>query len=556
MIRAQSTASTVSSRSPDLAFDLAATILGLWLPLLIFLRHHDYTLWKPEILACLGLSVLAGMLAGLVMYFGRSVGRVVVSVLVLVLITDVQTDWITTWGLRLLLCVVVFGFPCWLLRRRLSRILTLIFGATVLATLLLPAQPSLQRDGDMTAPDPTRDNLPFILHLVMDEHIGIEGIPREFDPDGGIAARIRDDYLADDFTVFGRAYSHYYLTNQSLANMLNFTSLDDPQHYFDGRFVEGMRPRENAYFDYLRQRGYRLHVVQSDYMHFLDPMRENGTGSSLTYASETISSLEGVDIPASEKVQFILGSYARLSFFLTRHKLWYRSLRSCSLGRNLGLPAWDLSGDRLSSVATMTLLEAVGEDLRHAGPGRAYFIHLLLPHYPYSYRADCTVRPRASQWLDADHAAIAPRRNDTDSRAARYPMYLEQLVCTHTRVREMFDLLRESGVWENTIVIVQGDHGSRIDRGPPNFAQAEYMEPLDYVDGFSTLFAVKMPDRPGGYDRRLLPLDHLLAETWGFATPEAGRPLEAEPTVFLSSHVETMPRRPLPSFEHGTIPVR
>ena len=40
----------------------------------------------------------------------------------------------------------------------------------------------------------------------------------------------------------------------------------------------------------------------------------------------------------------------------------------------------------------------------------------------------------------------------------------------------------------------------------------------DYLDGFSTLFAVKGPRHPPGYDRRVAPIEQLLGEVVGGAT--------------------------------------
>ncbi len=56
----------------------------------------------------------------------------------------------------------------------------------------------------------------------------------------------------------------------------------------------------------------------------------------------------------------------------------------------------------------------------------------------------------------------------------------------------------------------------------PRTANVGQLSPQDYYDGFSTLFAVKAPDFPAGYDLAMLPLSELLRQV------VEGRPGERE----------------------------
>ena len=75
----------------------------------------------------------------------------------------------------------------------------------------------------------------------------------------------------------------------------------------------------------------------------------------------------------------------------------------------------------------------------------------------------------------------------------------------------MLDALVEAGVYDQSIVLVHGDHGSRLDTVSPATPFVDELRPQDYVDAFSTLFAAKLPGVSGGTDRRLLPLEELVA---------------------------------------------
>ena len=57
---------------------------------------------------------------------------------------------------------------------------------------------------------------------------------------------------------------------------------------------------------------------------------------------------------------------------------------------------------------------------------------------------------------------------------------------------------------------MHGDHGSRISARQPSAIQAAALDASDLSDSFSTLFALRRPDVPAGYDRRMLPIDGLL----------------------------------------------
>jgi hypothetical protein len=75
----------------------------------------------------------------------------------------------------------------------------------------------------------------------------------------------------------------------------------------------------------------------------------------------------------------------------------------------------------------------------------------------------------------------------------------------------MFNLWRRAGLYERMTIIVHGDHGSRIYINDPTIPSADRLDAADYVDGFSTLFAVKAPGLDPAYDTRMVALQDLLA---------------------------------------------
>jgi arylsulfatase A-like enzyme len=72
--------------------------------------------------------------------------------------------------------------------------------------------------------------------------------------------------------------------------------------------------------------------------------------------------------------------------------------------------------------------------------------------------------------------------------------------------------LERRGLLDDAIIVINGDHGSRIPRHFPSGATraAGLLDEADYRDTFSTLYAIKSPDVSPGYDAAPSPMVELL----------------------------------------------
>jgi hypothetical protein len=149
----------------------------------------------------------------------------------------------------------------------------------------------------------------------------------------------------------------------------------------------------------------------------------------------------------------------------------------------------------------------------------------------------------------------APQRNTDATRARRYPLYLEQMICTHSQLDRLFDAMQSAGSFERAIFIIHGDHGSRLDRGPHERVSEWDLTLPDMMDAYTTLFAVRLPGEVGTYDRRMLSLEQLLDHVVhrGTIRDEQALSESEEPFVYLLLTSETMARRDLPDFSHGSV---
>ena len=150
------------------------------------------------------------------------------------------------------------------------------------------------------------------------------------------------------------------------------------------------------------------------------------------------------------------------------------------------------------------MFERLSEDVLRHPRGHAFFAHLLLPHYPYVFDRRCELRPRTSDWLTNRIASTDLLvYNTADSRAQKYERYAEQVRCVLTLLDDLLDDLDERGLLDDAIIVVNGDHGSRIPVHFPSGTDAGERRAdatSDFSDTFSTLYAIHAPGVSPGYD--------------------------------------------------------
>jgi hypothetical protein len=204
----------------------------------------------------------------------------------------------------------------------------------------------------------------------------------------------------------------------------------------------------------------------------------------------------------------------------------------------------------------MAVLGKITEDLPQARRGQAVFAHLLLPHFPYVYDRNCGLRA-PSEWLDRVDRGDLPAGlvNSAGGRKLRYGLYQDQVECLDQQLDRVIQAIPPA-LQRDAIVIMQGDHGSRIVRR--KLTRGTRPSPADYSDGFSTLFAVKSPWLRAGYDRRTVSITCILSALGqsDFHSLDGLEGCTGNPSVFL--YEETRPHaadggrnvvaQPLPPF--------
>jgi hypothetical protein len=492
----------------------AAPALVLLAVVVPFLRFHEYSLLLPESLMLMGGAVLIGAAVGALSRLRpRTLGPMLMALTLCVYIFYRQevTDLFIVAANAIadvtghpavvlaLLGVALFLSVCLvavLLRRHLDLIVTAVFGTIVLSTVALPVETGGAPVETGALPE-TLNDLPPVIHIVLDEHIGIAGLPVSIESDAALAA-IKDTY--EDFALYSHAYSRFAETKYSLTSLMNGDLGADVGTLVDGdRYTSA--PKENDWFDTLRENGYAIRAYQSAWFDMCEG--PHAADSCYTYSFFSPNAIQRAPLTTTQRLR--------------------------ALARQLLVGRGSLQLEPLVSREALARFRA---DIAETPHGVAYVVHLLMPHYGYLYSHDCTLLD-PSEWerqAFGEDQIYTPRE-----RAALYRRYLEQLVCASREMQALFAELKTLGLYDEATIVVHGDHGSRIGRQPYISEMPRSLDDRDKLDHFATLLAVKAPGIAAGMRDEPAALQRVFAEAFlGGARPggpESSRPEPGE--VFL-----------------------
>ena len=371
-----------------------------------------------------------------------------------------------------------------------------------------------------------------LLHIILDEHIGIEGFPAN-NPRSRIMKNIlKEFYLSHGFRLFGRAYSEHFHTVNSIPQILNFGRSQTP----GPTPTEGTVMEKNAYFDLLRERGYRIHVRQSE---FIDYCRNAYTTTCHQYDSARLATVASLPLSITDRAGLIGVRF----FLLSKTAETLGNIYSFAVykigARGVEMPSFGLPlAGQVSSVNALNAFDDLIEELEEAKPGNAYFAHILLPHYPHATTANCEVR-NVSEWM---------LRRSKIAQNQREKAYFDQILCATQKLAAALQALERSPAHKDYVVIVHGDHGSRITGVEPIVENIDRIDDKDIIAGFSTLFAIHGGGIEPGYVYEPFAVPALLRDLSRHRFRVAPKPYkQALPMIYLDNgHWIPVRSHPLP----------
>jgi len=507
---------------PFIAFGLL-----LLAPLVNFLQFNNYNFAAPEsIIIIVVLLATAGFLSVIYRVAGWG-GRVILISGLITLTFSFFPGWHSLLALLLtFLMALLLGM---LFSRKLLELIVIFAAVFILAILLFPSPrpisvPQLTQRSEQAI----NTKLPPIIYLVLDEHAGLAALPTLTPQEQQVKTRLQNFYQQSGFFVYASAYSHYPATANSLPNLFNYSTSNQDDYYFpktnDRVLVK------NDFFRLLTQKGYQIRVYQPD---FIDYCQAQGAAisSCYTYPSLSMRNIEKVKLSFADRWLLLSKGFLLQSalFQLVMHE-YQDWLQPWLVKDGYQPPPWNWYQARISSLTMPSIFARVQHDVSMQPQGTVFFAHVLAPHNPFAYDANCRLLP-ASQWQIA--RGPAPFVNSLATKQARYALYEGQLVCVQKQLQMFFSQLQRAGIYQHAIIIVHGDHGSRIalhSLTPENKAQ---LTQQDFRDYYQTLFAVKLPGQGTGYDQQLRSLQQILAQVTQTITGQAVQVASDVPFVYL-----------------------
>ncbi len=520
-----------STPATDFTLRLVASFLILWMPFHVLARSFDYPIPAIAMFYSALLLAVAAFFVAASMGPRAGLRRVVVSALFVCIVCS--SVFRSFDGAIAYLGAAIFLIAFWRMRARLTMLLAVSFAVMVAVVAIVPPAPYVDQghfdqDGIETRNESaTRPKASGrIVHLVLDEFAGIDGIPDDIAGSQEIKSDITDFFESHGFMIHPNAISQYATTRASLSSMLNFEATATP----DGNY-HGKRPyilSRNAYFEELDLRGYEINVYESTYM---DYCQESPVpiASCFYYRYDGVNWLRNPDIDDFQKSSILLGLY--LNEQGLPEAIWKAYVKTRRRLRKVGitLPAimtWD---GTVASIATMSAIEPIREAILAAPEGSAHFGHLMLSHGPYVFDRTCKMQDGMLDWLN--HRPLHGKFNTAQGREQRFEVYFDHLRCSLAQLGELFEKMEAAGRWADTTVIVHGDHGSRFFVNALRASNLRNVTAQDLKDGYVTLYAVKT-DIPQTFDvDRPTPVSELVAQAIGMDAETGEATLN--PTVYL-----------------------
>lgn len=470
--------------------DYGVWTVALWASFLNLLNFSHYPLFRPEVgLTLVGLAVLGILMAAM-----HRLAKPRLSFLVAALFTTVAIDLNSSIGVMGFLAIwaglaIVFFFA----ERVLFKVTFAAFAAVLLFQLVaLTAShgepPRRENEARRLQTDiPPRSTRPAIVHLLLDSYLGLDGMALGPDEYRDLRAEHVAFFTKHGFQFYPRAYSRYTRTRDSLPSLFSYGEDPPVVHSVDLHYV----PEQLPYFSDLDKRGYRISAVLPM---FFDLCVNQRMTHCRSWENSGLTSMLGTEVGIFDRAKIFAFTMLRLTSAPTH------VAARLQFGANdlLGTDArWPFNRSQLVHLASLKELDPFIDELADIRAGEVRFAHFLIPHSPYGLTASCAVKPEA-EWMN-EHGPTPE--------AAREIAYADQVRCLKQHLDRMMGVLNKSREGREAIVVLHGDHGSRIAPTHPHVGGPELSQ-RQKIMLHSTLFAIRVP----GEAPREVPGTHALDE--------------------------------------------
>lgn len=513
--------------------DYLVWTVALWASLLNLLNFHNYPFFKVEVgLALLGLAVI-GTAMGIVQRTARPRLSFLFIALFAVLTIDLNTSLPMHWLYALWVGLTIAAFFA---QDILLKLTLAAFGAVLLFQFLTMSTGIGKRvqHGNMAQTLQAKSRFlstrPAIVHLVVDSHLGLDGMALGPDAYRTLRAEQVAFFTKRGFQLYPRAYSRHSSTMESLPYLFSYGLNSSDVHIVDNQYAV---PEQLPYFADLDSFGYKISAVLPNYVDLCIKQRMT---HCRTFHNSALTSMLETNMGGFDRAKVFAFTLLRLATWPSSVARAFQRELNDFFGTEGRLPH---NRNQIFPLASIEQLDRFSNELTDLRSGEARFGHFLLPHDPYVLNADCRVKPEAA-WLD-EHGPGAE--------AARELSYADHVRCLQRRIDRLLDVLDRTKAGREAIVLIHGDHGSRISRGQP-FVGGPELSRREMLMSYSTLFAIRIPGEQAGEIPGTYALDELMADFRARDFASAPRPRVTPAEVLIKNpKVPSPQRKSLPGFD-------
>ena len=287
------------------------------------------------------------------------------------------------WGYVLLLVLYI------IVKNRLLGIYA-VLSLVILVTS--PVKYLFVQDAEIPLTEKRVGTQPFILHLVMDEHIGLKGLDSYIVDVKDAKTEIRDFYNKNGFNLYEGAYSKQSITVNSMPIILNFGD----ETFKNNGFMQEVSLGDNKYFNLLEEKGYEIKIFQSD---FIDYCKH----SSVIACETTLRSgpmpadIDQENLTIFEKTWVVGYPFVANSPLI--RMLFFGLDNTVILLNEFGMDidvVMAVGRGQLISPYGLSTFNQLNKAIEHAKPGQVYFTHAIFPHSPYIFDKNCKLKKYAN----------------------------------------------------------------------------------------------------------------------------------------------------------------
>ncbi len=375
-------------------------------------------------------------------------------------------------------------------------------------------------------------NVASVIHIVLDEHGAIDALPQDI-----VTIQERQHLLkawqAMGFALMRRAYTTEDATVRTMARIWN-PGIDDPYDLVLKKDTGVPYSLTKATGASIIARKRVLDVTSFTYFSVQRALRSRATIARHSEVDYNLD-LEGIkngNVPLNDRLKILIARMALWHTKVAKSQFMQFLMDKTKLLHATGGPFYILKSP--NALTAKHVLDQFSERLRCCGErGTYYYVHVLLPHWPYVFKDNCSVLEANAWRYNETHEFGA--KNTLHTRRARYRLYVDQVTCTQKIIAKIVDAVKAQPKLHDATILVHGDHGARISiNNRKATSQAGYDERAYQLDRRATLLAVKGPNLPVRSDSRSVRLDDVVHTLWAtdFASYQAAFETKREDSPF------------------------